>query len=506
MKRTFTKKKPAIPFETTIDRLSHEGRGIAMVNGKKKFLQNGLPHETVIAIDTRRHSTYDEGEVMEVLSASTDRIDPVCPHTQICGGCSLQHMNPDSQLQFKQTVLMEQLQHIGGITPIHILAPLKSPTVGYRHKARLGVKYVGAKQKVLVGFREKNGRYLADIDQCSVLHPSVGQQITTLSQFIQGLDAYDSIPQIEVAIGDDATALIFRHLQPLSEQDIAQLKIFGDTHHFSIYLQPGGIDSIHLISDAPALLSYDIFISASMGNEDENDPSISKTDISLSDLKDMGRRRPHETPQHSGAYVRMANEGENDPSISKTIKIQFHPNNFTQINPYINQKMINQAIALLKLTPDDELLDLFCGLGNFTLPLAKYCRHIIGVEGEEKLVKRAMDNAILNNIENAQFYTANLCSDFSTMPFMQKKFDKILLDPPRTGALETVKIIAALKVKLILYVSCNPATLARDAKILIEHGYQLMNAGVMDMFPHTSHVESMALFELRGNSRHFREP
>lgn len=440
MSKRRVKKISPLPFQTQITSLSHEGRGIATVNGKRKFLRGGLPNETVIAHDTYRHSSYDEGEVTEVLTASSDRVTPLCPHTHFCGGCALQHLKPEAQILFKQSMLLEQLTHIGGLKPTHILPPLTGPVWGYRHKARLGVKYVAPKQKVLVGFRETNGRYLADIQSCAVLHPSVGEKITLLSGFIHTLDAYQSIPQIEVAIGDDVSALIFRHLQPLSATDTEKLQQFAKDQQLHIYLQPAGIDTIwRLYPTAGEELLY------------------------------------YALPKHH-------------------ITLGFHPANFTQINTAINQQMVDRAIELLAPKPHETILDLFCGLGNFTLPLARYCQKIIGVEGEEKLVSRAQNNAQLNNLNNAEFYTADLSIDFSTLPFMQNSFAKILLDPPRTGALEAVKILPRLKPEMILYVSCNPATLARDAKELVARGYHLSHAGVMDMFPHTSHVESMALF------------
>jgi 23S rRNA (uracil1939-C5)-methyltransferase len=439
---------PVVPYQIEILALSHEGRGVAAVKGKKKFLRGGLPGETVIATDTRKHNTYDEGQVLEVITPSKDRVTPQCIHTQLCGGCALQHLDPQAQIAFKQAMLMEQLTHIAGLKPTHILPPLLSAPYGYRHKARLGVKHVGAKQKVLVGFRESNGRYLADIQSCAVLHPSVGQKIIALSEMIHTLEAHQTIPQIEVAVGDDVTALIFRHLQPLSTEDIAKLTAFAETHELHIYLQSGGIDSIKKLFPVAGdeLLHYSL-------------------------------------PKHN-------------------VTLQFHPANFTQINTEINQQMVDRAIELLSPQADERILDLFCGLGNFTLPLARYCKEIVGVEGEKKLVDRAISNAALNNINNAHFYAADLSGDFSAADFIKGGFDKILIDPPRTGALEAVKILPSLKPELILYVSCNPATLARDAKELVERGYTLTHAGVMDMFPHTSHVESMALFQRSAPARH----
>jgi len=443
--------KPSpLPYQATITSLSHEGRGVATLDGKKKFLRGGLADEIVIARDIKKHRSFDEGEVMEVMNASPDRVTPKCIHTQICGGCSLQHFDSAKQIQFKQNMLLEQLKYIAGVQPDHILPPLLSPVYGYRNKARLGVKFVGNKEKVLVGFREPNGRYLADIQSCVVLHPSVGEKITALSEMIGKLKAYQTIPQIEVAVGEDATALVFRHLQPLCEEDLTALQQFGEKENFRIYLQSGGIESITPLS------RNSFYEGRGVGGEG--------TDLLSYSLK-----------KHN-------------------ITLQFHPSNFTQINPFINTQMIDRAIELLALKPDDHVLDLFCGLGNFTLPLSRYCGEIIGVEGDDALVARATSNAQLNDIQNAKFYAADLSKDFSNAEFMKNKFNKILIDPPRTGALEAVKLLPALQPELILYVSCNPATLARDAKELIERGYTLTHAGVMDMFPHTSHVESIALF------------
>lgn len=439
MSRHSKSKSAAIPYKIQIDSLSHEGRGVATLDGKKKFLRAGLPGEIVMATDTQLHRSYDEGEVIEVLQASPDRVMPPCPHTGVCGGCSLQHLHSTAQIAFKQAALLEQLKHTGNLEPEHILEPLLSPTEGYRHKARLGVKYVVKKQKVLVGFREINGRYLADLQSCIVLHPLIGKKISLLSAWIHTLEAYQTIPQIEVAIGEDVAALVFRHLQPLSNDDIERFKQFGAEQKLDMYLQPGGPDSVHCIYTTGIPLHYRL-------------------------------------PRYD-------------------IVMPFKPTDFTQVNPYLNQKMIQRAIEILNPQPHEKLLDLFCGLGNFTLPLAKHCKNIVGVEGHAALVARAAENAALNQIQNAAFYTADLSADFSAAPFMHEHFDKIILDPPRTGALEAIKQLAVFKPSHILYVSCNPATLARDAKELGEQGYRLTHAGVMDMFPHTSHVESMALFK-----------
>lgn len=432
----------------TITTLSHDGRGIAHINGKTTFLRGGLPEEHVEFSYLKKHAKYDEGQVVSVLKAAAERIQPICPHFGICGGCSLQHMHPQAQILAKQNILLEQLLHIGGVIPQTLLPPLTSNTGGYRSKARLGVKYVEAKNKVLVGFRELNGRYIADIHTCAVLDQKIGNKINELSEFIYSLEAYRSIPQIEVATSHSLVALIFRHLHPLSAQDLAKFRQFAQTTQFHLYLQPGGPQTIHKLypEDHCSLLNYEL--------PDQN------------------------------------------------ISLQFHPADFTQINPGINQQMVTLAIQLLNPRPNERILDLFCGLGNFTLPLAKYCREIIGVEGASESILRAKMNAELNQLFHAHFYCTDLTQDISSQPWATGFYDTILLDPPRTGAAEIIPFIGRFRPHTILYVSCNPATLARDSKMLTQQGYQLTHAGVMDMFPHTSHVESIALFNLNSEPNH----
>ena len=339
-------------------------------------------------------------------------------------------------------MLLEHLTHIAGVQPEKIFEPLIGPTQGYRHKARLGVKHVQAKDKVLVGFREMNGRYIADMQSCSILHPSVGQKLHLLGELIYGLEASSSIPQIEVAVGEEATALVFAHLQPLNSDDVENSVPLLKHKGFHIYLQPGGTETIHKL-----------------------------------------------WPEDNNNFLTYSLPEQN-------ITQRFHPSDFTQVNPALNSQMVNLALSLLRLNPQERMLDLFCGLGNFTLPLAKHCLKVIGVEGESRLVDRAKENATRNHISNASFYSHDLTQNFLKNSWVLSGFDKVLLDPPRTGALEVVKQLISLRPNMILYISCNPATLARDAKELIQQGYRLSQAGVMDMFPHTSHVESMALFEL----------
>lgn len=426
---------------TTIESLSHDGRGIARIDGKTTFLENALPGETVEFTYKKRRSKYDEGKVVNVITASPNRVKPQCTHFGICGGCSLQHFDHNTQIVFKQKVLLEQLQYIGGVKPQTVLPPLIAPIWGYRRKARLGVKFVIKKNKLFIGFREKNQRYLTDIQDCSILHPVVGKKIFLLNELIANLNAYQDIPQIEVAIGDNANALIIRHLRTLDTRDLENLKNFAKREQFYIYLQLGGPETVTLLW-----------------------PENSADDL----------------------YYSLAKE---------ELKLFFQPTDFTQVNADINQQMVTQALTLLAPGKNDRILDLFCGLGNFTLPLAKYCDEITGVEGDAAMVERCQQNADYNELHHAKFYAANLAADFSKAAWAQHTYDKIILDPPRCGAEEAVNYFKNFAAKQVLYISCNPATLARDAAILIQRGYTLSKVGMIDMFPHTSHIEAMASFE-----------
>ncbi|MFN3234393.1 MAG: 23S rRNA (uracil(1939)-C(5))-methyltransferase RlmD [Gammaproteobacteria bacterium] len=436
------RKKPLPqPATTTIQSLSHEGRGVAQIDGKTVFIDNALPGETVTFDYTRRKNSFDEGKATVIQNRSEHRATPKCSVFDLCGGCSLQHMDMPSQLSLKQKTLLEQLKHFGQVQAETVLLPLSANDWGYRRKARLGVRYIPKKEKVLVGFRETNGRYITNTEQCEVLHASIGTKIEALSELIRSLDAYDNIPQIEVAAGDDVTALIFRHLIELSEEDKTKLVAFGKEHGFHIYCQPKNIDSIYLLSP-------------------ENHPE----------------RVSYHLPKHD-------------------ITMQFHPSDFTQINHELNQKMIDLAIQQLDIQPDDRVLDLFCGIGNFSLPLARYAKHVTGVEGSIKATDRANENAKKNGLTNVEFHTANLEEPCNHLPWANQTYDKCLLDPARTGAETILPLINELKPSVIVYVSCNPSTLARDAGILVNtFGYTLKQCGIMNMFPHTKHVESIATF------------
>lgn len=422
--------------------ISHEGRGIAHINGKITFIENALLGETVLITYNKKRRTYDEARSIQILKASTDRIQPECLHYNTCGGCSLQHLSNQAQLQHKEKTLVDQLTHFAKIKPKSLLPPLKGTNWGYRRRARLGVKYVAKKQAVLVGFREKNGHYLAQLQTCKTLDPRVGQLLVPLQQLIHKLNAFQAIPQIEAAMGDEILGLVFRHLSPLDSSDQMQLKKFAEQHQIQLYLQPGNENSTHCIwPKDPKLLSY-----------------------------------------------HLENKGY------KPLELLFEPKHFIQINADINQAMIQRAMELLSPNFSDRILDLFCGLGNFSLPLATRCQFVVGVEGHAELVERAKANARHNAINNTQFFTADLTSSILEEAWAQQAFNKILLDPPRSGALEIIQQIADWNVEKIVYVSCNPASLARDAGELVKQGYSLQQAGIMDMFPQTHHSEAICLF------------
>ncbi|MGB3621078.1 23S rRNA (uracil(1939)-C(5))-methyltransferase RlmD [Ketobacter sp. MCCC 1A13808] len=440
-RRRRKQKLPTEPVLIDITALSHDGRGIGRIDGKATFVDGALPGEQVMFEYTQKRSSFDEGRVVELLTAAANRVQPRCAQATICGGCSLQHLDPQAQIESKQSVLLEQLEHFGALQPQALLAPMTGPHYGYRRKARLGVKYVLKKESVLVGFREKRNSFLAEIEKCHVLAPEIGLIFPEIKALVMRLQARMAIPQIEVAKGDDATAIVVRHLEPLCEEDQAEWVKFCQDHQLHLYLQPAGQDSIHKVwpDDGNVRLSYQL------------------------------------------------------PDFNLTMR--FHPSDFTQVNQEINQQMIRDALQLMDVQPGERILDLFCGLGNFTLPLATKAATVVGVEGDEAMVQRGRENAQSNNIDNVEFYAADLTKPFDGQPWGQAGFDKILIDPPRSGALEIVAKMTVFRPKRIVYVSCNPATLARDAGELKKQGYSLIQAGVMDMFPHTTHVESIAVFE-----------
>ncbi|MDQ2972794.1 MAG: 23S rRNA (uracil(1939)-C(5))-methyltransferase RlmD [Pseudomonadota bacterium] len=427
-------------FETDIADLSHDGRGVARVAGKAVFIADALPGERVRARIVRKRRQFDEAQCEEVLQASNDRVAPRCVHYGVCGGCVLQHLSSGAQIIAKQRVLSENFARIGKIEPQRWLLPLTAEPWGYRRRARLSVKHVAKKGKTLVGFRERDPRFVAGLTRCEVLHPALGLKLDALGALLNSLDGAASIPQIEFAAGDDAYALVFRHLHALSQTDLDKLGVFGREHGFTILLQPDGNDSVHPLSLQAVDLHY---------------------------------RLP--------AY---------------NLGLHFTPLDFVQVNAGLNAAMIDHTLQLLDPQPGDRVLDLFCGLGNFSLPLARRAGVVCGVEADHGLIERARTNAQRNGIANAEFIVGDLAHDPRGASWARAEWDKWLLDPPRTGAAALLEHLPGKSVRRVVYVSCHPASLARDAGALVRgYGYRLAAAGVMDMFPHTAHVESIALFE-----------
>jgi len=418
------------PFEVVIDELHPDGYGLA--DGGRVGVTSALPGETVMArpFTRRRKRLYAKAE--SVANPHPDRVVPVCAAADYCGGCSLQHLDPSRQLEHKQSMLAAEL---GDARPETWLPPLEGPVSNYRSKARLGVKYVRNKKRLLVGFREKMLPYVADIERCEILVPPFDRLVEPLAELIAGLSIATSVPQVEVAGGDDRSALVFRHLEPLTGADQERMRAFSHEVDVDVYLQPAGIDSVHKL--AP-----------------EDEP-----------------RLHYSLPAHG-------------------IEMAFHPMDFTQVNQTINRRLVDLAIDLLDLDASHSVVDLFCGIGNFTLPVARRAARVHGLELAPDSVDRARENAARNGIANATFEAMAPCADEVQMP--PGALDRALLDPPRSGAAAACKALAERRVERVVYVSCNPKTLADDARLLIDAGYRLEYAGVIDMFPHTTHVESIA--------------
>lgn len=435
-----TRKRKSIDtadYTATITGLSHEGRGIAHVDGKATFIFNALPEETVQFHYTKKRSQVAEGIATTVTNPSVHRVEPQCPHFAICGGCSLQHVSSHYQQELKLNSVLSLLTH-HQIEPKHLLPTLTGPSWGYRRKARIGVKFIYKKDQVMVGFRERSSGLIAHIDSCQVLDERIGLRITTLKELIYTLDARDQIPQIEIAATDAVMALVIRHMVPLNESDLEKIKHFAKQEHFQIYLQPKGIDSVSLF----------------VGDSEELQYSL--------------------------------------PAFNLTFS--FHPTQFTQINHAINQQMVSQAIDLLDLQATDQVLDLFCGISNFTLAASTQAKKVVGVEGDASAILQANKNAALNNIMNTEFHVANLFEPCHELAWAREHYNKIILDPPRSGAEEIIKLIPFWNPTAILYISCNPTTFVRDAALLKAKNYRLEKFSMMDMFPHTQHAEVMGLF------------
>ena len=434
-----SKPLPEGEFDASIVDLAEDGRGVARLEGKVCFIHGALPGETVKFRYTRKHRDADEGETVRVVIASPDRTEPPCPHFGLCGGCSLQHLAPAAQIALKQKQLVEALRRVGKVEPEAVAPPITGPTLGYRRRARLGAKYVDKRGTALVGFRERASPFLAALETCAVLDPRVGQKLRAIGECLASLSIRRELPQIEIACAEDPVALVLRVLQPPTDDDRAKLATLAREHGFDLYLQSGGPNTI-VPMDPPA-------------------------------------RRLDYSP-----------DGSAD-------RLEFQPTDFIQINAAVSQQAVRQAIDWLRPQPGEPVLELFCGLGNFSIPLARTGARVTAVEGDTGLVARARANAQALGLE-IDFHAADLFQPRADAPYLQSPCSAVLLDPPRAGAEAMIPVIGAARPGRIVYVSCHPGTLARDAGMLVNtYGYRLVRAGVMDMFPHTAHVESMALFE-----------
>ena len=451
-----------------------DAQGVARKpDGKVIFIDGALPFELVTANTHRKKNNWEQASLTTIHRESSQRVRPGCPHFGLhagsCGGCKMQHLHMGAQVAVKQRVLEDNLWHLGKVKAQMLLRPIEGPAWGYRYRARLSVRNVIKKGAVLVGFHERKSRYVADMQQCPVLPPHVDAMLMPLRALIAGMDARDTCPQIELACGDTVTALVLRHLEPLSDADIARLRDFAAEHQVQWWLQPKGPDTVKLLDEGGEQLSYA--------------------------LPDFG------------------------------ITMPFKPTDFTQVNPHINRVLVSRALRLLDVKPDERVIDWFCGLGNFTLPLATQAREVLGIEGSEALVARSRENYELNQVQAQKsrplaatyFVARNLFEMTPEMLVADGAADKWLVDPPREGAFALIQALADVEQarigaegagplpagaegwtppQRIVYVSCNPATLARDAGLLVHSaGYRCVAAGMVNMFPHTAHVESIAVFE-----------
>lgn len=425
-----------------VESLDYEGRGIAHADGKVIFIEGALTGERVTYSSYRKKTSFELAQLGQVIKPTFMRVQPKCKHFGVCGGCSMQHMDARAQVAAKQRILEDNLWHIGKVKAQTILPPIYGQPWGYRQRARLSVRHVLKKGKTLVGFREKRGGYVADMQHCEILTPKIAKLLPLLGQLNESFTTRDILPQIEVAVGEHVDVLVLRILQALSPADEEAIKQFADTHAVQFWLQTKGPETVvpFYPLDAPPL-TYS--------------------------LPEFG------------------------------ITMPFAPTEFTQVNADMNRVMVSRAMRLLNPQPNERIADLFCGLGNFTLPIARSGAQAVGIEGSAALVQRAVQNAAFNDLSgNTQFSAMNLFEIDEAALAQLGHFDKMLIDPPRDGAFELVKALGTDTPGCIVYVSCNPATLARDAEILVhQKGYVLKAAGVMNMFPHTSHVESIALFE-----------
>ena len=455
MRRTREAKKAEAPSTEwlKVESIDLEAQGVAHnLEGKVVFIEGALPGEVVQVQVSRRKNNWEHGEMSALRRESSQRVRPECPHFGTCGGCKMQHFHVGGQVATKQRALEDALWHLGKVKAEQMLRPIEGPAWGYRNRARLSVRYVAKKGKVLVGFHERKSSFVADMESCKVLPPHVSALLMPLRALVAGMDQRDRLPQIELAVGDDVTALVLRHLDPLSDADLQRLRDFGIDHALQWWLQSKGPDTVHRLDDDGAELAYA--------------------------LPEFG------------------------------IKMPFKPTDFTQVNPHINRVLVARALRLLDVQQGERVIDWFCGLGNFTLPIATLAREVLGIEGSEALVQRSRENAALNGLAGeASFMARNLFELSSADVASFGAADKWLVDPPREGAFALATALADLHAdpglapgfeppSRIVYVSCNPATLARDAGLLVHQaGYRCTTAGAVNMFPHTAHVESIAVFE-----------
>ncbi len=431
------------PETASIRAVTHDGRGIAALEGKTVFVSGALEGELVRFRRRKSRRNFDEAELLEIIEPSPERIEPRCEAFGRCGGCAMQHVSIEQQRDIKSRVLHDNLQRIGNVEPESWLEPMTGPVWGYRRRARLAVKDVFAKGRVLVGFRERHAPFITDMHRCEVLAEPVDSMLDPLSELIATLSIRARLPQIEVAVADNATAFVFRVLDAPTEEDCDAFRAFGREQGVRIYLQPAGLDSVSLL------------------------------------FPDDAADKPlyYELPEFD-------------------LRIEFDPVGFVQVNSDINRQMVHTAVELLAPEPEDRVLDLFCGIGNFSLPLARRAGTVLGVEGDGLLVDAAAANAEKNGIGNASFRKADLSAITGEESWLRERWDRILLDPARSGALELVKKIDVAGPERVVYVSCHPGTLARDAGVLVnEKGYRCAAAGIIDMFPHTAHMESIAVFD-----------
>lgn len=428
-----------VSLEARIESLSDDGRGIVECDGKSYLIRYVIPGERVRFSPNGKRRGQHEGRVEEVIESSPMRTTPRCAHFGVCGGCSVQHILSSGQVEIKQQRLIRQLAS-GNVTPESVALPITGPQWGYRRKARLGAKWVAKKRAALVGFRENYGNHIAVLSHCEVLHPSIGGRLLALRSLIGSLAAKTSIAQIEVAVGTQSAALVFRHTGPLGEEDKHRLIEFSKAYDFSVFVQSGGPETVLALW-------------------------------------------PREPPRLTYAL----------PDFD--LVFEFEPLEFTQVNPETNRHLVARVVEWLKPDPSDRVLDLFCGLGNFTLPLARQGAEVVGLEGSDELVARARGNAGRNNVVSAQFYAVDLSDETASKFWLAQRWDRVLLDPPRSGAASIIESFSPREHQRIVYVSCNPASLARDADILVNRlGYRLDKTSIVDMFPQTSHVESVSLF------------